>query len=288
MFTVVDDGSLPSLAELVERDVGTSPSDEALGTLRHTLDDAELPVTATMGFGDNLRALVERILFRKFVRDEADVLCTLPWFECHVPPGGKTTMRSTATSVSERSCEFKLYGSGIGAGRKVSIALTEASDPRVKCATYGLDCRVRPRVYDIRGRESVELEVVECLGESIVSHDVCPYCGVAASDVDPFDFQFGQQLDLRTDDVTHKKKLQVTIDKSFSPSTKLKIPTLAPELTLGAKVSRSMSLEVEEEFPPRALYRPYTRLGPAPLQTPMWAIERSTTPAATRARAVPE
>jgi hypothetical protein len=288
MFTVVDDGSLPSFAELVARDVGTSPSDATLGTLRRTLDDEDLPVTATMGFGDNLRALVERILFRKFVRDEADVACTLPWFECHVPPGGKTTMRTSATSVTERSCEIKVYGSGIGAGRKVSLVMTQASEPRAKCATYGIDCRVRPRVFDIRGRESVELEVVECLGESIVSHDICPYCGVAASDVDPFDFQFGQQLDLRNDDVTRKEKLQLTLDKSFSASAKLKIPALAPELTLGAKVSRSMNLEVEQEFPPHVLYRPYTRLGPAPLQTPMWAIERSTTPAATRARAVLE
>ena len=47
MFTVVDDGSLPSLAELVERDVGASPSDAAIGTLRRTLDEEDLPVTAT-------------------------------------------------------------------------------------------------------------------------------------------------------------------------------------------------------------------------------------------------
>jgi hypothetical protein len=288
MFTVVDDGSLPSLADLVERDVGASPSDDAIGTLRRTLEEEDLPVTATMGFGDNLRALVDRILFRKFVRDEADVVCTLPWFECHVPPGGKTTMRSSATSVSERSCEIKVYGSGIGAGRKVSLVMSQASDPRVKCATYGIDCRVRPRVYDIRGRESVELEVVECLGESVVSHDACPFCGVATAAVDPFDFQFGQQLDLRGDEVTRKEKLQLTIDRSFSASAKLKIPTLTPELTLGAKVSRSMSLEVEQEFPPRVLYRAYTRLGPAPLQTPMWAVERSSAPSATRTRAVLE
>ena len=111
---------------------------------------------------------------------------------------------------------------------------------------------------------------------------------VAADAVDPFDFQFGQQLDLRGDEVTRKEKLQLTIDKSFSASAKLKIPTLAPELSLGAKVSRSMNLEVEQEFPPRVLYRAYTRLGPAPLQTPMWAVERSTTPSATRARAVLE
>jgi hypothetical protein len=284
----VDDGSLPSLAELVERDVGSSPSDDTIGTLRRTLDDEDLPITATMGFGDNLRALVDRILFRKFVRDEAEVVTTLPWFECHVPPGGKTTMRTSTTSATERSCELKVYGSGIGAGRKVSLVMTQASDPRVKCATYGIDCRVQPRVYDIRGQRSVELEVVECLGESIVSHDVCPFCGVASSAVDPFDFQLGQQLDLRGDEVTRKEKLQLTIDRSVSPSVKVKIPAFAPELTLGAKVSRSMSLEVEQEFPPRVLYRAYTRLAPAPLQTPMWAVERGAAQGATRTRAVLE
>lgn len=275
MFTITDEGSVPSLADLVKHEIGQTATDDALGQLRRRLDDEDLPITPTMGVGDNLRGLVDRIFFRKLLREEPETTCTLPWFDCHVPPGGKTTMRTSTTAAGERSAELKIYGSGIGAGRKVTLAVTSGSEPRAKCATYGFDCRVRPRIYDVRGKQSVELEVIECLGESIVSHDVCPFCGVAPNSVDLFDFRFGQHLDLRSESVGRTDTFELTIEKSFSVSAKLKIPTLAPELTLGAKVSRSMSIEVEQQFPPKTLYRGYTRVGPAPLQTPMWAVEQS-------------
>ena len=273
MFNVRDEGALPGLAMLVQAPADGKLDEELIAERARALAAADLPVAATMGVSD-LRALVERVLFRKLVRELPEEDCSMPWFECHVPPGGSTILKSSETSTSSNTLELKLFGSGVGAGRKVSITVSSAAAPRTTCATFLLDFRVKPRIYNVRGVESVELEVIECRGKSIVSHEHCPFCGVSPDTVDRFGFRFGEHLDLRKDKVSTKLKLQLAVEDSLSIDAGLKLAAFPVELKLGAKVARGSTFEVESEFPAGALYRAYARVGGGPVQTEMWAVER--------------
>jgi hypothetical protein len=208
------------------------------------------------------------------VREEPETQGSLPWFECHVPPGGTTTVTSTKSESSDVSGELRIYGSGIGAGRRVTFEVSASSPSRSTCATYALNCMVRARVFEVRGRESVEVSVTEVRGESVESLPNCPRCGIAVADVDPFDFELAQHIDLRHDTVPSSRSQSVTIEGSLSAT--IGIPSLGPvAVNLGAKVSRTAKLDVLLELAPGRMYQPYRRLTAGPMQTPMWAVEPS-------------
>lgn len=275
MFDVRDDGPLPGLGHLVAAAPGAEVTEALVDAGVRAVQTAGLPIAATMGFSlTDLHALVERVLLRRLVRELPEDDVSMPWFEAHVPPGGSMSLRTSESNSSGGSLELKLYGAGFGAGRKVSISVSSSSPPRDCCASFALDLRVRPRVYALRGRESVELEVVSLRGRSVVSHEHCPYCGVAPALVDPFLYRLGDHVDLRRDKVAQTQKMQLSVDDSLSIEFGTKLPSLPVELKLGAKAARTVSYELECQFPPGALYLPYTRVGAGPVQTPMWAVER--------------
>lgn len=268
MFTLQEDKALPGLANLVALQPGLTPNDEVVAEFGRRLQASDLPVAPTMGLTSGLRELVERILFRKLVREEAPTKAAVPWFECHVPPGGSATVRSSTTRSSDMSCELTVYGSGLGGGRKTTLSVSTASSPRKACAIYSLDYSVTSRIYDVRGRESIELEVVAFLGESIRTLDPCPFCGVSPDDIDEFEFRRGDYLDLRSDLVPTDRTFDLTVEGEFSASVSL---NAIPGLKLGAKVSRGMTLQVADTFLPGLMYYPYTRVPMTSLQTSMWA-----------------
>ena len=273
MFEIRDEGALPGLAEIVPSAEGQAVDEAMIAERVRAVASANLPIASTMGVSD-LRGMVERILFRKLVQDLPEEDCSMPWLECHVPPGGTTVLRSASSTVGSGQLELKLFGSGLGIGRKVSITCSTAAAPRSNCATYLLDLRVKPRVYSVRNAEFVELEVLACRGMSILSMHHCPFCGVAPAAVDRFSYRFGEHLDLRNDKVATKLKLQLSVDDSLSMDAGVKLASLPVELKVGAKVARSITFEVESEFPSGALYHSYARVGGGPVQTAMWAVER--------------
>ena len=273
MFDVQDGGELPGLASIVDASADVALDEAFIAERVRAVASADLPIASTMGVAD-LRGMVERVLFRKLVRELPEEDCSVPWLECHVPPGGNTVLRSSEGQTGSGGLELKVFGSGLGAGRKVTISTSRAAAPRSTCATYRLDLRIKPRIYAVRNVESIEVEVLACRGESIVSLERCPFCGVAPADVDRFGYRFGEHLDLRKDSVATKVKLHLAVEDSMSMDAGVKLPTLPVELKLGAKLARSVSFEVESEFPPGLLYRAYTRSGSGPIQTAMWAIER--------------
>lgn len=275
MFEAHDEGALPGLADLLPASPEKQLNDQLINEYGRILAEANLPLAPTMSLGSDLRALINRVLFRKLVRELPEEDAKLPWFECHVPPRGTTTVAATTSSSASSRLELKLFGSGLGRGRKTSITVSSASEPRKKCATFALDLRVKPRIYEVRGAESIELEVVSTSGTSIVSHGKCQFCGVPASKVDPFGFQFREHLDLREDRVATTVKFQLAIEDSSSIDAGIEIKSLGVDLKLGASVLRGYSFKVESVFPPGKLYRAYSRLGRGPFQTSMWATERA-------------
>ena len=100
MFEVIDRGPLPGLAELLPKPQGAQLDEEKVAEYGRALNQSNLPLAQTMSLGGDLRALMDRVLFRTLVRELPEENAKLPWFECHVPPGGTTTVYST-TSLTD-------------------------------------------------------------------------------------------------------------------------------------------------------------------------------------------
>jgi hypothetical protein len=278
MFTIRDDGPLPGVGDLLADRSGSEPTAEDVQQFGRMIAASDLPISATMGVMDDVRGLFDRIFYRTFVREEPAFTCSMPWLECHVPPNGAAVIKSKATRVTDRSCELKIFGSGVGAGRKTTISIGTDSGPRSRCTAFAFDVEVVPKVFELRGREMIELHVVKLLGESVDTLEACPYCGVAPSSVDPFRFELGEHLDLRRDGAPLKRTVGLAVEGAFSASIGAKLPLpggVSPQLSLSAKVSRGMSLDVEVTFPPGALYTGYRQLRAATPRTAMWAVERA-------------
>jgi hypothetical protein len=264
MFDVRDEGPLPGLVDLLpaSSDALTADSERAIV--------AELPVGAIMGLTD-LRSLVDWFKGRKLVRELPDQDYALPLLECHVPPGGSTVVRTSESAAASGQLELKIFGSGLGGGRKATLSISKDSAPRQNCATYFLDLRVKPRLYRTSEGESIELTILECLGETPVTYKNCPYCGVTPESIDRFTYRKGDHLDLRRDAVKAMRRFELTVEDSASIKGGIKVERVGVDLSVGATVSHGMKLAVESEFVPGFLYQPYARLADGPLQTSMWA-----------------
>src|SRR6266550_4197379 len=105
-FDVRDGGALPGLAEILAIAPGEDMDDAALSRYDRNIAAADLPLLAMSVFGD-LRHVVERMQVRRLLREGAEERCLLPWFECHVPPGGSTRVRASAKSETADAHEMK-------------------------------------------------------------------------------------------------------------------------------------------------------------------------------------
>lgn len=273
MFKVEDQGAIRGLAETVAAEPGADLDETRMQKAADEIRSGELPLRATMGPWDDLTSLIKRVWFRKLVSEFPEEKFALPWFECHVPPGGATELATKATAEHENSIGLKLFGSGLGGGRSVKIEISSAAEPRKSCATYFLDLLIKPRIYESFGQKSVEIEVVKCLGETVESIKKCPYCGVDPAQVDKFDYLFGPHIDLRKDKVNSKRTLNLEISDSLTIDSGFELPDIPVELKLGASVVHAMTLEVAYDLVHGKMYKPYHRVAGTPLQTEMWAIE---------------
>lgn len=274
MFTINDNGTLPSLADLIPHTPNKEITPAVLEDSAKIINSADLPLQSTMGVMDDLSGLIRRLWFRKLVRELPEETRSMPWFECHVPPGGKTSVQYQTTRERSAEVGIKVYGSGFGHGRSAIITVSSSSESRSSCATFSLDLRIKPRLYESMGQESLELEVLEILGESHETHKTCPYCGVKAESVDKFEFTFGPHIDLKNDTVKMKRTFSVQIDTATSFSVGISIPKIPVELNLEGSVTKGTVLNVESEFLPGFMYLPYHRASRTPIQTEMWAIRK--------------
>jgi hypothetical protein len=273
MFKGYDEGALPGLSDLVPS-TGRKPTPAKVEECTQAIRQADLPLEPTMGFGD-WRGFIERLFLRKLVRELPEQICSLPWLQCHVPPAGTTTVRSDGSVESDASIGLKIFGSGLGRGRKVNIRVSSKSEARRQCAEYRLDLRIKPRIFSSRGTESIEVEVLQFVGDATTSYERCPFCGRERADVDPMDYTFGPYLDLKQDKSASTRTFKLAVETSSSIDAGFQTATIPVELKLNAKVTEGMTLEIETVFPPGFLYVPcYYATPSGPLQTPMWAIEK--------------
>jgi hypothetical protein len=273
IFTVRDDGPLPGLSDIIP--TGRELSETEVEDLVRKVSEADLPFQATLGLRETWASLVRSFSRRQLLRELPDDELSMPWLQIHVPPGGTTLVRLSTSESESSSLTLSVFGSGFGRGRAITVTLASASEPRSVCATYSLTLRVRPRIYDKGGIESVEVDVRELLGTSVEPLSPCPCCSVNNASVDLFDFKVEPYFDLRRDTVaiTSTERIEAqeetTIDAGFSLPM---LPAVALKLT--AKVKRVVAFETESTLPPGHLYRPFRRrlLG-APLHSRMWAVD---------------
>lgn len=272
---IIEQRAIPGLAEIVGP-IPEDPREEEVESIAHAIEEHSVPLRSTMGAGDwdSIRSLIARIRGREPIAEFEPTRQWLTWFECHVPPEGKTSVKLQRSAESTANLGFRIFGSGLGTGREVHVEIVDRSTARDRCATYRFEVVVQPRVFAHGDRRSTEVTVVEILGTAIESLEQCAYCGVDRSTLNPFAFRLEQYLDLRADDCPASRTFKVEVEQSHTVDAGFEVPGIPAKLSLQAGVVSSCTLEVENQFPPGVLYQPYRRKSGGPLQTAMWAIER--------------
>ncbi len=269
--TVQDQGNLPGIADVVA-ELGPGEIDSALLiAAAKAIDRATIPLQETMGAWDRLRPLIEWCRERRLVRELPEAIVALPWFACHVPYGGTSQISYESSQQHDFSVGLKVFGSGYERGRSLHLTVSEETDPRTVCATYFVDVRVLPKIYTVRGNESI---VIEVLGEAGVRSETlnpCPFCNVVPDSLDPFDHILDPYIDLRHDTVAHKRTIELDWSDTHTFELGFTLPTIQFPLTLSIQASSQSIWKMVYEFQPGYFYQPYRQLAGPRYQPPMWA-----------------
>lgn len=273
-FQVLSQREIPALTDLIPAPSSAGITRQEIETAREKLDELGVELPATMGAYDNVKSFLERIFFRKFIKYLDDVTTTVTWFDCHVPPGGKATFTYEESQEKEAGFEFNIFGSEVGHGRSIQLGRKQSSDARLQCFTHYFKVLIKPRVYDIRGKEDVALDIVEVIDTGTLVHDKCLFCGRPPAMIDRFDFRISPGIDRRNDNVITRESQTYELNRDFKISSGVKVPGVPFELKLSGGISDSKKFQVDYEWPPGFRYVPFTRIESPYFQTPMWAIEQ--------------
>lgn len=258
-----DGGPLPGLGDVVA-DAGEDPA--------AALDEADLPLHATMGVRDSVGALVDWVKGRKLVRTLADDVVPLTWFECHVPHQGTAQERYESAETESAGVVIKAFGSGLGQGRNVTLTLSsEAAAPRTACVSYVVDLRVLPHVYESGGRESVVTEILGPAAHRFVEVKDCPFCARVPDNVDEFENVLDVPFDLRADSVGRKEVVKLDWSSESSIDVGLNLPRAGVAVALNARVTGKGSFSIAYELKPGFLYQSYRPVGAPGMTAPRWA-----------------
>lgn len=270
---VLDQGNLPGIDDVLSQ-LGSSTIDTALlSSAAKAIQEADIPLPATMGVWNNIKSLIENWRGRKLVREYPEMTVSLPWFECHVPHGGTTQIHIETTRSNESGLGFKIFGSGYSMGRSLKATVSEESEPRSLCANYLLDLRILPRVYSFRGKESIMIEILGVAGARTPSQENCPYCNVEPESLNPFEYVLDPYIDRRRDVVRATRKIKLDWSGNQTIEIGLQPPGIDLTFTLSAGISSADIWEVVYEFQPGYYYQPYRRLSEPRFQPPRWAFK---------------
>lgn len=271
---IVDESSLPGLDEILSNQEGDISTDASLSQVEKALISTGYPIESTMGFGDNLKAIVDHLRGRHLLRELPEEIQSVTWLELHVPKNGTALLSSSEIAAKENAVEFALFGSGFGQGRKMKLTFEETSDERKDCVRYVVHVRVKPLVYQIKSDETIVLDVIGVVGEAIEPFLACPYCGIESDIIDRFENRLDPFLDLRKETVSHQRTFSLESIKDLTMKIGVTVPNLESSiLNLTAKLSSTITWKVKYGFKPGLLYQPYWRLDGIPPHTPMWAIK---------------
>jgi hypothetical protein len=274
--TCEDHGALPGLEETVAGLPIGEISSEHAAALEKEIEAAGVPFQATMGTWDRLDRLVDWLRSRRLVRKLPVQVVDLPWFACHVPQDGTAQVSISSSDTRELAVGVKVFGSGFGRGRALSIKVTSDTEPRKLCALYSVALRVTPMIYSQGDEESVVLEIEGQAGTRSETLKICPFCMKSLDALNPFDYELGEFFDLRRDKVRHKTKMNLQWSRNNSLELSFPLPgiQIPVTLSLSAKLSSSAAWEMAYELAPGYLYQPFRRRETPAYQPPVWVSTR--------------
>ena len=273
-FRVLSQREIPAITELMPKPCSSGITAAEVAAAKKKLHELGVEMPASLGSYDNIKAFLERLFFRKFIRYLPEVTTTFTWFECHVPPGGKSILTCEESHEKDSGLEFSLFGSEVGLGRSIQLGREQTSGVVLQCCAHYFKVLLKPHVYHVRGGEDIALDIVKIIDTGTIVNDKCNFCGKAPGTIDPFNFSIGQGIDCRNDKVNARKSLIYEWKRDFKIRNCVKIPGVPFELKLSGGISDSKKCMIDYEWPPGYIYVPYVRTGPQVFQTPMWAIEQ--------------
>lgn len=267
-----DDGPLPGLADFVP--LGQELSDAELEEVSSSINEANLPLQATMGLSESWAKLLRSFSRRELVRELAVEERVLPWLRVHAPPSGTAVVRLRASTMGQRAMSLNVAGSGFGRGRRVTLTETSESGPRHECVTYAVRLAVQPSVYRRGDAESIEVRIASARGTEIDPRPrgECLWC--SRLDESPDDDQFvlpEPVLDLRRDSVPSTVTRGLELDEETNIEAGFSVPTVNASLKLMAVVSRGTAVELQFQLSAGWIYRPFSCLDEnGALHGPLW------------------
>jgi hypothetical protein len=271
---VQDQGTLPGIDDVVAN-LGSGPVDPAfLSKAKDAIQQAGIPLPATMGLWDNFASLIGWSRGKRLIRELSEITVPFPWFECHVPHSGTAQIRFESSHIDKSSIGFRVFGSGYDKGRSLKLTVSEESQPRSHCTNYLLDLRIVPRIYALKEKESLIIEVAGHAGTRTITLDECPYCIVTPESLDPFENILEPYIDIRQDNVRRAQKLRLDWSNNQTVEVGVKPPGLDATFTLTAQSLSDAVWEVTYEIEPGYFYQPYRRHSMGRFQPPMWAFKK--------------
>ena len=259
-------------------DILPSPDSGIIGendimAAKKCLNERGIELPASMGMLDGFKPFLERILFRKFIKKHEEQVTKLTWFECHVPPGGETTVSYEENKIKDAGVEFNISGLDIGLGRSIQMGRKETTEPRSQCCIYYFNLLIQPSEYSIRGRKDFEIDILKVIDQGTDVMDKCPCCGISPAGINDFDYDILPGRDRRKDNVKTKETSTIELSEKFKITSGIEIPGVPFKLTLSGGFSNTQKLQVESNMLPGFRYVPYFKRDRSRFQTPMWAIE---------------
>jgi hypothetical protein len=271
-ISIRDEGPLAGLGDLVP--AADQLTDTEIARAAEAIEAADLPLATTLGVPEAWGNFVQQFSRRRLLRQLPDEERGVTWFESHSPPGGAALVRFSRSVSQSSTLQLGVFGSGLGTGRAVTLTLNGESDPRPECARYLANLRIRPRVYEIGKRESIEIELVELLGTTVELFSPCPWCGRPSAEIDPFEFDAKPYIDLRGDTVgaTISEAIEVATASTFDAG--FAIPTLPVSLKLMTSVKGGVTITAESHLAAGRRYQGFRRSSAeAAPHSPMWAVD---------------
>ncbi|MDA0159287.1 hypothetical protein OM076_03330 [Solirubrobacter ginsenosidimutans] len=234
----------------------------------------DLPSAGGRGVPAPFRALAAALQRRKLVEDLGRHVVSITWLTLHAPPGGTVAAELEQARSSELGFTLSV-GTGVGAGRKLAWTSTDTIEPAANCVQLTQDLEVHAQRFAVnRGgveREEIQLDVVRGAGNGVANTRRCALCGVAAKEVDDFDFEWGDPFDLREFTGPLSREVAARLESNRSFELAVTVPVVNAKLGLTVKREASRQLTARCVFTGGRVYRAYwPREGDAGF--PAWAL----------------
>jgi hypothetical protein len=274
----ITDEHLPGYAELYDRLRETQEPDDMAQALEAEAARHVLPVQATRGVPTPFKAMVDFLRGRKHVQDLGEHVLEVAWLEFHVPRNSTGALKWKTSQSDEVAFNLNVFGSGLGSGRSISWSVESDIPARSICLKFIQQLNVQVQLYLVKesGRERYETsaDVLSSRGRQLIPWVDCPYCASTVENVDEFDFEKGQIIDLRQYDSKYTETFTQELKEPLNASVGLTLPLPGAAQTANVGISfkreAHLSCTLVYEFAKGLCYQAYWPVGRS-TDLPYWS-----------------